>query len=83
MVDYYDGILVAIVGCILGGLAVSLVTDIGIQAGVFAGTLVATLFVYDAIFRHPPLPPTNPAMAVPVVVWHVIVLVLAVAVALG
>ena len=70
MVDYYDGILVAIVGCILGGLALSLVTGIGVQAGVFAGTLVATLFVYDAIFRHPPLPPTEPVLAVPLVVWH-------------
>jgi len=70
MVDYYDAILVAIVGCILGGLALSLVTGIGVQAGVFAGTLVATLFVYDAIFRHPPLPPTEPVLAVPLVVWH-------------
>jgi|AntDeeMinimDraft_4_1070355.scaffolds.fasta_scaffold00539_17 hypothetical protein len=83
MVDYYDAILVAIVGCILGGLAVSLVTGIGVRAGVSAGTLVATLFVYDAIIRHPPLPPTEPVMAVPLVVWHVGVLLLAVAVVLG
>jgi len=83
MVDYYDGILVAIVGCILGGLAVSLVTEVGVRIGLFGGTLVATLFVYDAVFRHPPVPQTEPTMVVPLVVWHVVVLVLAVAAVLG
>jgi len=83
MVEYYDAILVAIVGCVLGGLAVSLLTGIGTRAGLFAGTLVATVFVYDAIFRHPPLPPTEPVVAVPLVVWHVVVLVLGVGVVVG
>jgi len=83
MIDYYDGVLMAIVGCILGGLAVSLVTGVGVRAGVSAGTLGATLFVYDAIFRHPPVPPIEPVLAVPLVVWHVVVLVLAVTVGLG
>ncbi|MFD1642556.1 hypothetical protein [Halohasta litorea] len=83
MVDYYDGILVAIVGCILAGVVVSVLTGIGVQSGLFAGTLVATLFVYDAIIRHPPLPPTEPALVVPLVVWHAGVLLLAVAVTPG
>lgn len=83
MVDYYDGILVAMVSCILGGLAVSLITGVGVRAGLFGGTLVATLFVYDAVFRHPPVPRTDPTMVAPLVVWHVAVLVLAVAVVLG
>jgi len=32
------------------------VTALGIYTGVFLGALVATAFVYDAMFRHPPLP---------------------------
>jgi len=83
MVDYYDGVLVAIVGCVLGGLAVSLVTGIGVRAGASAGTLVATVFLYDALFRHPPLPRTDPSMVVPVVAWHLGVGLLGVDVALG
>ncbi|MFO7834168.1 MAG: hypothetical protein R6V31_08975 [Halohasta sp.] len=70
MVDHYDWVLGGIVGSILLGLAVSALTGIEFQAGLFGGALVATLFLYDAIVRNPPLPRTDPAMAVPLVVWH-------------
>lgn len=83
MIDYYDGILVAIIGCVLGGLAVGLFTGIRFQSGLLAGTLVATLFLYDAIFRHPPLPRTDPTMVAMVVAWHLSVGVLGAAVILG
>lgn len=83
MLDYYDAIIVAIFGCVLSGLVASAVTDLGFYTGLFAGTLVATIFVYDALFRHPPMPPTDPEVAVPLVVWHVVVLVLAVAFYVG
>jgi len=70
MVDYYDWLLAGIVGSVLLGAAVSVVTGLGLRTGLFAGTLVATPFLYDALVRNPPLPRTDPAVVVPVVAWH-------------
>ena len=78
MVDYYDWVLVGISASILLGVAASLVTGLGLRAGLFAGTLVATVFLYDALVRNPPLPRTDPAMVVPVVTWHLGVVALGV-----
>jgi len=68
--DYYDLILVGIFASVLLGVAASLLTGLGLRAGLFAGTLVATVFLYDALVRNPPLPRTDPTMVVPVVAWH-------------
>ena len=78
--DYYDLILVGISVSVLLGVAASLLTGLGLRAGLFAGTLVATLFLYDALVRNPPLPRTDPAVVVPVVTWHLGVGVLGVGV---
>ncbi|WP_253736942.1 hypothetical protein [Halohasta salina] len=80
MVDYYDWVLAGIVGSVLLGAVVSAVVGVGLQTGLFAGTLVATLFLYDAIVRNPPLPRTDPAMIVPVAVWHLGVVALGIGV---
>lgn len=68
--DYYDLILAGIVGSVLLGVLASFLPGVGFQSGLFAGTLVATVFLYDAIVRNPPLPRTDPAMVLPVVTWH-------------
>ena len=68
--NYYDLVLVGISASVLLGAAASAILGLGLRTGLFAGALVATVFVYDALFRHPPLPRTDPTMVVPVVVWH-------------
>lgn len=76
--DYYDKILGAIgisiaLGLLLGGL-----TAITLHVGVFLGAIVATVFVIDAIFRNPPVPASDPRLAVPAILWHSFVVALAV-----
>ena len=70
MVDYYDRILVAIAGSVLGGIVLGVTTAMPFRVGLFVGTVVATVFVYDAMFRNPPLPATNPRVATAAIVWH-------------
>ena len=65
MADYYDWVLAGIVGSVLLGVVMSAIAGFGLRAGLFAGTLL-----YDAMFRNPPLPRTDPSMVVPVVAWH-------------
>lgn len=79
MVDYYDKIIVGIAGSILGGVILGVTTALGITTGLFIGTLAATLLVYDAIVRNPPVPATDPRVAAAVIVWHAILIVAALA----
>lgn len=76
---YYDKILVAIAGSVLGGLILGVTTALGLNGGLFLGTVVATVFVYDAMFRHPPLPTEDRTTAAMAVLWHAFVLVTAIA----
>jgi len=80
MADYYDWVLVGISASVLLGVGVSLLTDLGLRAGLFGGALVATPLLYDAIVRNPPLPRSDPAMMVPVALWHLGLLALGVGV---
>ncbi|WP_254768989.1 hypothetical protein [Salinilacihabitans rarus] len=75
-VDYYDRILWGIPACVLLGAALGLATSISFEAGLAAGSLAATAFVYEAIYRNPPIPTTPRRAKVAVVVWHVIVVTL-------
>ena len=71
MVNYYDKILVGIAGSLLAGILLGTLTTIAFHTGLFIGTLVATLLVYDAMFRNPPLPTPDPRVAAAAIVWHV------------
>ncbi|MFP8889097.1 hypothetical protein ACLI4U_04935 [Natrialbaceae archaeon A-CW2] len=55
MLDYYDAILVAIIGSLVAGVLVSAVSALTIHAGIFVGSLVAIVFVCDAMIRRPPV----------------------------
>ncbi|MFP8953695.1 hypothetical protein ACLI4Z_12090 [Natrialbaceae archaeon A-arb3/5] len=79
MLNYYDKILVGIAGSLLGGILLSVVTALAFQTGLFIGTAVATLFVYDAMFRNPPLPASDPRVAAMAILWHAVLLMLALA----
>ncbi|MCU4973924.1 hypothetical protein OB955_14400 [Halobacteria archaeon AArc-m2/3/4] len=83
MVDYYDTILAAIAGSVLGGVLLASVTTLSLSVGLFLGSLVAIVFVYDAMFRNPPLPPMDPRIAASVVVWHALLFALALATFVG
>jgi len=66
--SYYDKVLLAIAASLGGGSLLGLVTDVAFRLGLLAGALLATVFVYDAIFRHPPQPTARARHAA--VVWH-------------
>jgi len=82
MFDYYDKVIAGIAGSILGNAARNRDCP-GMTTGLFAGTLVATLLVYDAMFRNPPLPATDPRVAASIVVWHVVLFAAAFAAYVG
>jgi len=73
---YYDRILVAIGVSLGGGVLGGVLTDLDLRVGALAGALVATVFVYDALFRNPPQAGHAPRTKVAAVTWHVFVLVL-------
>ncbi len=80
MFAYYDKIIVGIAGSVLVGALLGIVTTITFQTGLFIGTLIATLLVYDAIFRNPPLPVADPRVATAAIVWHIFLATLAISV---
>ena len=73
MADYYDWILFAIAASLTLGAILGAATGIPVRVALAASVLVATPFVYDALFRNPPLPPEPTTRAAAAVVWHVLV----------
>lgn len=72
--ERYDWILLAIfVGLISGGL-VGVLTRVPMEYGLAAGFVIATPFVYDALFRHPPLPSDEFQRGAAAIVWHVLLI---------
>lgn len=78
--EYYDKILIGITSALLMGVLAGVLTSLAFSTGVLFGALAATPFVYDAMFRNPPLPSSNPEVAVAVIVWHAFLFVLVAAV---
>ncbi len=74
--DRYDVILTAIAASLLGGASLGLATALTVRTGIAAGALVATLLIYEAIYRNPPLPPSDARIRAALVVWHVGLVVL-------
>ncbi|QSW99593.1 hypothetical protein [Haloterrigena alkaliphila] len=73
--DYYDKLLFAIVGSLGLGAALGLATSIAFPAGLAGGALIVTLFVYDAMFRHPPIPTKSTRVRTAAIGWHAFVAV--------
>lgn len=63
MVDYYDQLLVAIIAVIAAGAAASLHPSIELHQGLAGGSLVSTVFLYELLFRNPPVDPTRTTTA--------------------
>lgn len=76
---YYDKILAAIAASLGGGAVAGVMTDVRVRIGLLAGALLATIFVYHAMFRNPPHPETSPRAKAAAIVWHVFLGTLALA----
>lgn len=74
MADYYDRLLGAIAASLLGGAVVGVLAPVEFQAGLVLGALLATVFVYEALFRNPPRSSTPAEVAAGAVAWHLLVL---------
>ena len=70
MVQRYDLILLAIPIVLVAGWLLGALTPVPQQLGITAGVLLATPFVYDAMFGHPPLPESDAGRAAAAIVWH-------------
>lgn len=75
MLDYYERLLVAIAGSVTLGAAVGVLPVVEFYHGVAAGSLVATVFLYEALFRNPPIPPSDGRIVAGAACWHLFVLV--------
>lgn len=72
MVDEYDAYLVAMAGLIVVGGLASFHPALAVYQGIGLGSLVATLVLFDALFRNPPTEPTRSAAspsAIPMIGW--------------
>ncbi|APW98027.1 hypothetical protein CHINAEXTREME_09640 [Halobiforma lacisalsi AJ5] len=73
--EYYDKLLLAIVASLGFGMAIGLATSVAFLTGLAGGAVLATVFVYDAMFRNPPIPAGSARAKVAAVVWHAFLLV--------
>lgn len=74
--DYYDRILVAIGASLGGGALTGIITTLRFRIGLVSGSLLATIFVYHAMFRNPPNPAPSPRAKASALVWHVFLAIL-------
>ncbi|AUX07892.1 hypothetical protein AArcSl_0237 [Halalkaliarchaeum desulfuricum] len=58
MVDYYDKLLAAVPAALALGALASLLDPLGFHQGLALGSLAATIILYEAIVRNPPIEPT-------------------------
>ncbi|WP_049920171.1 hypothetical protein [Halobiforma nitratireducens] len=73
--EYYDKLLIAIVASLGLGMVIGLTSSVAFISGLAAGALFATVFVYEAMFRNPPLPPESTGARAAAVVWHAFLVV--------
>ncbi|MFD1564618.1 hypothetical protein ACFR99_13835 [Haloarchaeobius amylolyticus] len=68
--EYYDRLLGSMLAALLAGVVVGFHPALDFYLGLLGGALVATLFLWDAIVRRPPVPRADPTYTTAVVVWH-------------
>lgn len=73
--ERYDWILLAIFLALTGGGVLGILTPVPVEYGLAAGFVIATPFVYDAMFRHPPIPSDEYSRVTAALVWHVLLVV--------
>ncbi|AFO58486.1 MULTISPECIES: hypothetical protein [Natrinema] len=68
--EYYDRLLGGMVASLLLGAAAGLHPAIAVRYGLLGGALLATVFLWEALVRNPPVPTSEPGYAAATVVWH-------------
>lgn len=58
MVDYYDKLLAAVPIALGVGAAIGVLAPVPFHQGLAVGCLLATMLLYEAIVRNPPVKPT-------------------------
>lgn len=58
MVGYYDKLIVAVPTVLLVGILLSLLEPVDLHQGLAVGSFLATILLYEAIVRNPPVEPT-------------------------
>lgn len=71
---YYDKILLAIGLSLSSGALLGVFSDLRLRVGLLAGALLATTFVYHAMFQNPPRPAATPRGKAAAIVWHLFLL---------
>lgn len=56
---YYDKLLIAIAAMVVAGAVASVHPSIALHQGLAGGSPVATVFLYETVFRNPPVEPTR------------------------
>ncbi len=59
MVDYYDTLLMTIVAAMTAGAAASVHPAVALHQGLAGGSLLATVILFEILFRNPPTDPTR------------------------
>lgn len=72
--EYYDRLLGGMLASLLVGAAVGLHPAVRFNVGLLGGAVVATVFLWDAIVRRPPIPTSEPGYAAAAVIWHVVII---------
>lgn len=72
MTDPPGRLLVAIAMSLVAGGMTSLHDAVALHQGFAAGGLLATAFLYEALFRNPPVSPTDPSVVLSVLLWHLV-----------
>ncbi len=62
---YYDRILDSMLVALVAGTMVGFHPVVQLHYGLESGALVATLFLWDGIFRNPPIPPSTRGSRLP------------------
>jgi len=68
--EYYDRLLGGMFVSLLGGAAVGIYPAVRVDIGLLGGAVVATVFLWDAIVRRPPVPTSDPGYTAAAVFWH-------------
>jgi len=68
--DRYDRLLGGMLVSLLLGVVVGLLPAVAFHQGMLGGSLLATGFFWQAVFRNPPVPASDRRMAGVAVAWH-------------
>lgn len=71
--DYYDALLAAIAASLALGLSVGLATSIPLRTAMAGGCLIATVFVFEGVYRNPPVDASSTAARVASITWFAFV----------